>query len=34
MPDEMVVDAAKLACIHDDILAMPNGLRDATRGRR
>jgi ABC-type bacteriocin/lantibiotic exporter with double-glycine peptidase domain len=23
MPDEMVVDAAKLACIHDEILAMP-----------
>jgi ATP-binding cassette, subfamily B, bacterial len=25
MPHEMVVDAAKLACIHDDILAMPMG---------
>jgi ABC-type bacteriocin/lantibiotic exporter with double-glycine peptidase domain len=25
MPHEMVVDAAKLACIHDDIVAMPMG---------
>jgi ABC-type bacteriocin/lantibiotic exporter with double-glycine peptidase domain len=25
MPHEMVVDAAKLACIHDEILAMPMG---------
>jgi ATP-binding cassette subfamily B protein len=25
MPDEMVVEAAKLACIHDDIVAMPMG---------
>jgi ATP-binding cassette subfamily B protein len=25
MPDEMVVDAAKLACIHDEIVAMPMG---------
>lgn len=25
MPHEMVVDAAKLACIHDDIIAMPMG---------
>jgi ATP-binding cassette subfamily B protein len=25
MPHEMVVDAARLACIHDDIIAMPMG---------
>jgi ABC-type bacteriocin/lantibiotic exporter with double-glycine peptidase domain len=25
MPHEMVVDAAKLACIHDEIVAMPMG---------
>ena len=25
MPQEMVVDAAKLACIHDEIVAMPMG---------
>jgi ABC-type bacteriocin/lantibiotic exporter with double-glycine peptidase domain len=25
MPHQMVVDAAKLACIHDDIIAMPMG---------
>jgi ATP-binding cassette, subfamily B, bacterial len=25
MPDEMVVEAAKLACVHDEIVAMPMG---------